>query len=50
MSKHSSRRVHNVRRYNDLKLNSLVRRGHRFEFFRVGQDVCWRCGKTKAEH
>lgn len=56
-----SRKSYNQRHYDvrnmkkrweaaDAELDRIVPRGHRFAFFRVGEDKCWVCHKTLKEH
>lgn len=34
---------------NDAHLKNALR-SHRFAFYIVGQDICWKCRRPKAEH
>lgn len=52
--KSSRRRIRPVIRraqgYVDAGLDMVIPRKCRFTFFRVGVDLCAKCGKTRKEH
>ena len=45
-----SRSVKRAQARSDFELERAVPRGHRFTFYRVGDDECAKCGKTRKEH
>jgi hypothetical protein len=52
LDKHTRPRVvrRRQREIADDVLDQISPRGHRFAFFRVGVDLCWKCKKTSKEH